>query len=434
MPQSLALSVDLQARDAFFTYLVPGISKYWKFLKLYRRATETPDHLTLAIEAVSSAYLWHQVYSDALLIVARKRYISALHLTNQILDSPHESDKDTTLVVALLLDLFEKITDSGPQKAQSWVCHIHGGLALVRYCILEQFQDPLSIQILVTLASNYIISCIVSGSPVPDEVIAVRKFIGKYVDVQDPYWQITDTMADYANLRTEIEKGSLQVDDCIQAAMELELRLQAMDRDMPPSWQYSTTLLEHKSDRVFDRCFDSYPSRSVCQGWNGLRLLRILLNQCLLEHYLISPMGNQSSASIEMARGNIKTLARKICASLPPYVDCGGAALQRLSMSKESNPFDQAGSQTLNLGPSRSGHPHSPNHLLDCYTLIFPLYVAGISNADPRMRLWIIKKLRYMSSHFSIRGAEVVAQILERATDVDPWRVYSMLGSYAFAA
>ena len=72
---------------------------------------------------------------------------------------------------------------------------------------------------------------------------------------------------------------------------------------------------------------------------------------------------------------------------------------------------------------------------MDCYTLIFPLYTAGRCNAAPdTVRPWVIKQLHYMSEHFYVRNAEIVAQILELQKDISPWEVYAMLGSYAFAA
>jgi hypothetical protein len=46
----------------------------------------------------------------------------------------------------------------------------------------------------------------------------------------------------------------------------------------------------------------------------------------------------------------------------------------------------------------------------------------------------VIKKLRYMGSHFNIGNAEAVAQTLEGQTDACPWDMYAMLGSYAFNA
>jgi hypothetical protein len=85
-------------------------------------------------------------------------------------------------------------------------------------------------------------------------------------------------------------------------------------------------------------------------------------------------------------------------------------------------------------GHRGAGHPHTPKHQLACYTLIFRLYVAGRSKAVPDVRSWVIEQLHYISSHFYVRNAEAVAQILEREMDVSPWDVYAMLGSYAFGA
>jgi hypothetical protein len=183
--------------------------------------------------------------------------------------------------------------------------------------------------------------------------------------------------------------------------MELNVKLQALDLDMPPSWQYSTTLLDHKSDRTFDLHFDSYPDRSVSQIWNFLRLVRILLNESLIEHYLASPIGDKYLALIGVAHDNIETLVGEICACVPQYVDCDGTARHRLPTSEKSEFPDQTPDHILDRGPGGAGHPHTPNHQLECYTLIFPLYVAGRSKSVPDVRPWVIKQLHYISSHFT---------------------------------
>ena len=222
-PQSLPLSVDLQARDAFFAYYVSSTSKCWDFLKRYYHPTDSPDHLTLAIEAVSLAYLWHQVYSDAALATARERYISALRTTNKTLQSPEEATKDTTLLASLLLDLFEKITDSELRNNKSWTSHVNGALALVRLRGLEQFQDPSEFRVLVRRSNHYIISCVASGSQVPDEVIAIRAYVEKYLNDQDHTLQLSDVMIHYAKLRSEIRRGTLFSDEYIGVTMELDV-------------------------------------------------------------------------------------------------------------------------------------------------------------------------------------------------------------------
>ena len=50
------------------------------------------------------------------------------------------------------------------------------------------------------------------------------------------------------------------------------------------------------------------------------------------------------------------------------------------------------------------------------------------------MKPWVIKNFHYMSIHFHIRNAELVARILEQETDVGLWNLYAMLGSYAFVS
>jgi hypothetical protein len=125
---------------------------------------------------------------------------------------------------------------------------------------------------------------------------------------------------------------------------------------------------------------------------------------------------------MDAAQANIESLAREICASVPHYVDCHGVARERLPAS------ETAKSQIPTI------HQHAHDHKTDCYTLIFPLYVAGRSKAVLGMGNWVIKELHHIASHFRIRNAEMLARILEEEKPVSPWEVYAMLGGYAFIA
>jgi hypothetical protein len=241
-----------------------------------------------------------------------------------------------------------------------------------------------------------------------------------------------DTVVEYSRLSSEIQQGILSNDEIIGAAMALDKKFQAHEFDMPPTWQYSTTFLDRKSDRVFGLHYDTYPGRSVSQPRNGLRYLRILINECLIEHHLSSRTSDKYRALIEEAQNNIEGLADDICASVPQYVDCDGPARRWLSTSEESKCLDQSLDHGPDHRPLGAGHPHTPDHQLFCYTLIFPLYVVGRSKIIPHFRPWVIKQLHYISSHFYIRNAEIVAQILEQEADLKPWEVYGLIGSYAF--
>ena len=426
-PHSLPWSIDMQAHDAFFAHYVS--SKCWSFLIPYHHPMDSPEYLTLAIEAVSLAYLWHQVCSEAALATARSKYVTALRMTNKALRSSKEATKDTTLMASLLLDLFEKITDNEPRNNKSWTSHVNGGLALVKFRGLEQFQDPSEFTILVRLSTHYIVSCITSGSPIPDILHAIQGYVEKRRGLQDPMLRLSHMMIQYANLRCEVGESILSKEICIGLSTELDGKIQALDLELPPSWQLSTTFMDHISDRVFDLHFDSYFNPKACQARNTLRVIRILLNEALIEHYLASPTNDNNLALIGAANDNIIKLTSEICACVPQYVDCDNAARHRLPRSERLP--DQTSSH---ISPGVAYHSHTPNHRLDCYTLIFPLYVAARSKVVPNVRPWIIRQLHYISSHFYVRNAKVVAQMLEQETDVDPWQVYAMLGSYAFAS
>lgn len=156
-PHSLNPSLELQARDAFFAFHVTKTSRSWDFLEQFRDPTRSPEHLALSIDAVSLAYLSHQVSSDVALLSATEKYVSALRMTNKALQSPELATKDTTLLAALLLDLFEKITNV-THHSNSWISHVIGALALVKLRGLENFRGPAALHILMRLSNNLIIS------------------------------------------------------------------------------------------------------------------------------------------------------------------------------------------------------------------------------------------------------------------------------------
>lgn len=238
-------------------------------------------------------------------------------------------------------------------------------------------------------------------------------------------------MIPYSNLLSDIKNGHLSTDYYLETSAALDAKFASLCLVAPPSWQYSTKIFDQQREHTYDSYYDLYPSRHVSQAWNVIRLIRIRLNEHILEHGRDSPgeLG-QKASSPTMAHNKIIILASEICASVPQYVRCLGAARDILRTKED---FKQ--SEITDNALNQAGHIHSPSQNLACYSLIFPLYVAGRSKSSPKaLRLWVIKELHYMGSHFAIRNAERAAQIMEQGIDVNPWDVYAMLGSYAFVA
>jgi hypothetical protein len=406
----------VRARAAFFDYHIA--EKCWSFLERYYHPLDSPECLTLAIEAVSLAYLWYQVYQgscNSALIAARRRYILATRGLNRVLECPEKVAHETTLLTSLLLDLFEKITNSRSRTNRAWQSHMDGALALVQLRGLETFQEHSELEILVRLSGNYLSSCVANGSSVSQALSTIQAHINQNLDCGDPKLQLADLMLEYASLNSDIRRGNISGNDLVGAVVELDHRTKVLDLHLPLRWQSTTITIDYKSERYFEPYFDFYSVPRVCRARNLLRVIRTLLNQSVVEYCPTKFPHERRLTIVTIARGHIESLAREICASAPQYTDCEYAARNRLTI------------------PGKN-HRHTHTHELDVYSLIFPLYVAARSDAVPQLKPWIIKQLHYMGSHFQIRNAEVAAQILEQGEDVDPWEVYALLGSYAFHA
>lgn len=132
---------------------------------------------------------------------------------------------------------------------------------------------------------------------------------------------------------------------------------------------------------------------------------------------------------ILVSQETIKKLASGMCASVPQYEHCGCANPEGLQPSHASGAhFRTSGHGDKDAG-KKSGLHHAPDRLLDCYTLIFPLHVAGRSLfVSVNMRRWVITKLNHLAGHLHIRSAPVVGQILERGTDIDLWEIFPCRG------
>ncbi|KAF2099670.1 hypothetical protein NA57DRAFT_75173 [Rhizodiscina lignyota] len=358
---------------------------------------------------------------------AREKYVVALHKTGKALRDPSVAATDSTLLSTLLLDLFEKLSNASPHDANSYTSHVSGALALVKLRGVDSFRDPFAARMLMRIHTNLLISCIASGTRVPEGLNVLRSHVALVLDIkdiEDPKWQLSSLTADYANLRADAAAGQAPIENLVDRTEALDAQLLALYERMPDEWRFKTTILEAPSNRVYQKRFDVYRDRHTTQTSNVARLIRILLNESLIEYYA-SIASDQSHINLVEKTHRpidiIKTLAAEICYSAPQFMDCLAIAKAKLTLR-----LDAHRENSLN---------HSPVQGLDCYSLILPFYVSARSPyVAEDLRTWVIDQLHYMADHFGIQNAQLVGQIIERRQDVPPWTLYAMLGSYAFAA
>jgi len=178
------------------------------------------------------------------------------------------------------------------------------------------------------------------------------------VNTSDPKWRLSNYMILYANLRSDIRQGLLYFDERLSRSLDLDAKLHDLAPDMPPSWQYKTGFTYVESDMIFNHRVDYYNERHITQTYNVLRLVRILLNEYVLEQCLESASTSTETSTgstdtsetyplaIQTSKENIETLAMEICASVPQYTDCSFAA-------------------------ANTPHVHSPSENLNCIRSFF---------------------------------------------------------------
>ena len=407
----MAIPIDDKARSAFFSHYVSGFSKTYDILEWLYDPTE--GHLAASVDAVSLVFFATQFSHMDCFQIARQKYSHALRLLIQALQSPGIAKSDSTFLAVLFLDLFEKMINKNTQCSEAWMSHVNGALALIDLRGHDRLVTRIGARLSTKLVTNLIVSCVSASLEVPSGLIKLRYDLEPLLDKSDPKWRLTGLVTKYANFRAAVRGNTLSNDDIVTEAIRIDQGFILLAQDMPNSWNYEREHLEKPSTSVLEQHFDIYPDHYICQTWNVLRVIRIMLNDLVrksstrsaVTHAEVSPNRYKS----EVATITIDSIAYEICASVPQF-----------TRYPTVYPSD-----SLALSIRR----------LQCYTLLFPLYVAA-SKASPStdIKQWILNQLDYLSSTFGIRNSALVAEFLRKAPEMCPWEVHNFVGSYAFSA
>jgi hypothetical protein len=408
------LPLDLQAlgRHMFFCAYVSDFSRAWEFLYPYLSGAAIPDHLASCIDAVSLAFLCHQVTSPTAGEMARRKYTEALRTINKAIQDPEKASKTSTLEGAMLLDLYEKITVSDLDTNVSRHAHLEGALALVKLRGVKNFRTAPEVKTILMLSSKALICALCTGKAIPKVVRQIREHIAEYYEKNYPIkWRLSDGVLEYIELRDEVREGKLTVQERIARLSELDRKLEQIALEKNPAWSYQRKFVTGHDQSIhvlpgFALC-DIYPNRTVTQMWNVLRFTRILRCEEIIG---LSATLEDADCDAESARAKTSLLqmVQEICASCPQMTDCDFAARHKLPNGAVPGML----------------HKHTMSHILDVYVLIFSLYVVAWSrNCPTAARDFVIGKLEHIAEHFEVKEAAVVLATLrrERLERVELW-------------
>lgn len=404
----LRLAPQVQARFAFFSHYVFGLSRsYDVLLPLYQAAPED-GHLSAGVDAASAAFLAFQEYTPQLLELAKEKYLAAARLLRSALERPEAMASDTTLQTVLLLDLFEKLVNNTPKSSSLWMSHVRGGVALIKARGFGQFPSYASRRLAARLYVTVIISAAAANARVPDGIEELGRNLAAHSPNIDPKWLVTGLVVKVVNLRASIADGALSGGDLIASTQEIELEFQELERSLPPGWEFTRIVVEYDLPGGLGIHYDQYRDHFVTQVRNVIRTMRLLLQDTILKQRRRMCDGDDTNSGTQDEILITDSLCRELCSSAPQFV------------WPERRFTDRSPFTTLQI--------------LQCYTLLGPLYLAGQLHSNPEVRQWIIGVMRYMAEVGGMWRAQQVADILENTPSVAYWDVYTMLGSYALAA
>lgn len=412
MPRFGDLSIQQKSRGAFLSHYVHGASGSYDVIALLDKVSPLDNHLDASINAVSLAFFHFRFFSLKASDLAKETYLAALRLVNTALQDAMTSASDSTLLAVLLLDLFEKITNSNPKSSVSWMTHVNGALALVKLRDSIQFQTYIGRRLSFRLSTSLLISCVAASARVPPALRNLRTELEHYVNVEDPKWKVTGLSMKTAEFNAALQEGILSNNEIVLQAEKLDNDFSSLSANMPTTWLSQRKYLQKPSQRVFGQFYDLYPDYFTTQTRNVIRMTRLMLNDQIRTVYKKQSLESDTmteTMQLSFIERIMDDLAREICASGPQFTGT-----------------DDSGTHKT---------VEDPVQKFLCYTIIFPFYVAALyASTGSMIKPWVLNQLRYISKQIGIRHAGTVADILEEEEPKEPWAVYAILGSYAFAA
>ncbi|KAH8650974.1 hypothetical protein BGZ60DRAFT_421182 [Tricladium varicosporioides] len=421
LPMSVGIPTRQRAKDLFYYNYVVGKSQPLDFLQpYYDKYPSAANSLLESIDAVSLACLNFQKRTVSVDREARQHYISALRLTRSALDDPNDARNDSTILSVMLLDMYEKIVNSGLDHGEAWATHINAALALVKLRGNNQFQDIAGLRILFRLSINAEINCSIGERPIPSQLRDLRRTLAVYIPKPiNPKWRQNELMQEYIELRQRMKDDTISDLEVVRIIRDIDAKLLASTEDFGPHWHQKTVYVQHKSRHHFEAYHYAYETEESARMWNLVRLERILLNEAIWSHSQAL-----SGRERDMTCQIINNMAREICTTVPQFIYGIALPITVMTAAVDGVSLDKVKKPKVELNIAQQ---------LACYSLIYPLYIAARSPlVSQDIHDWIIGELSFMADFHAIEHAEKVVKILKEKGAGNILHVYKILGSYAF--
>jgi hypothetical protein len=391
---------------------------------------EVDEHLLASMKAVGFAGLSGFFNDPALLVDARKQYVTAVRRTNVALRSPDQVKQNSTLLAVLILSLFERVAGSDNESLIGYEHHVKGAAAILKVRGREQLISLEGRHMFVQVTSNLLAHCMLREMHIPTPILELREEPLIRADVaRSESMQVLDTTITFTEFNACVKDGSIADPESIVAqALEIDRDFQKIFVKPPMSWRYKTVYDANGDPRaIFAGCYHEYESVWTARMWNIFRSVRLSLHKVIRDTLLntISPSLPCSvslgySAQLLESREVMRMMQADILASVPEYMGRNFSQPWISDFQHANSRPHSVGEGALGKQPERVGTPinNSPlkgKMITRGQYIIFPLFKAGMVDMDQTTkagRLWSIQMLQYIGQVVGIRQALVFAAII----------------------
>ncbi len=427
---------------------------------VWKPASLSPDRqldgVMASMTAVGLVGVANLTRSGAVMESARKSYGTALRLTNAALENPREAVKDTTMLSVLILGLFEMMTDPSAKSMKAWHEHVNGAAALAKMRGPAQFRTRPGVRMFTMLCQNVMITCIQKEVPMPPLLVGLRSELTAVFKEPGPGLEMSQPIYKVLQARYDIKTGAMSDPDVMLARLnEIEDDFERAIAAFPPEWQYRVFRLTKPHASVYRDVAHLYPSLCTATVWNGLRGVRLLILETIIDEMqkrfrgldtaLIPPRYADETVS---ARSKLERVMAAILASVPQHFGLLSPlgndvdALMPISTTELREPLTPpAGSREPVSAPAPGEQPGPEEAVADdsgptladptrasnadeeaerfmllasaTNTIVWPLYSVGMSSmCTPSMKAYVVDRLMAIFHETGLNQARAIAGIV----------------------
>lgn len=269
------------------------------------------------------------------------------------------------------------------------------------------------------------ISCLGAGLALPEHIMEMNAKVANHTDLTDPLWRYYETMGLLTNFRAHIKCGFFSDPrEMLARAREIDSAALLICADAESLYEYDTIYTNAEPDLFPGGCYHVYRDYMAATIWNGMRTIRMLLQQNIRDallklsspkssYFTDEPYAAQYQASTDI----LYQLQSDIIASVPQHLGFA-TTTSSLSNGEPAFTFPWSHFKTRAVIPfhSLTPNPAAPPmiRVFGGYSLPWALYVVGDNDvATVPVRKWVMGTLKRIGRSMGIAQAMVLADNLK---------------------